>query len=724
MTIAEFIDSRFRTVINDLTQKEGNGFDNLADAILTICTGDTTVDEVFVWLEERGIDLMGILELISSFAPPAEDEQEGGIADMFEMFQQFREEEVPVKTVLEMFLEAEEEIDLEEMINEYIDGFRQMSIYDFVTGMIYGITGEEISNEDVANMLDGFIYGFSEMLNLELEFGSTGKMTGFGFDFVFATEESDEETAMNLSIAIEISIVEDYISNVDYVSFVKRLKADKDAMRFSKEFLTKVGLYDVEIKEYFVFDENNYLVSITLDFDGMTRIIDFSKVTYLKTSGCGNNSSIVLYVNGMIDGYLVPCRILCLYNESTKEITAFICNETETMWASSKAVPEHMYGEPIMIREPETCGDIGEYWQVCSVCNHVLVTYYKLPHDLQYDVVCFGDECSDGVMMTISCEDCGIRRVEIFDEDSDIQFIGRHVYYPVYRSMSGALMLEKCACGDQYIIATNEDNGEIEYEHLETFGDYDAIYQQTNDDLRIIQYIDEKDSEYACSRVQEEKLEIYVMNENFEFVLVETFEQTNYYCDNEHMSYFVEFKNGYDCSEGAIIYATCEICGRETSSDYDNHIQFYIRKHFELDNENHPGYNEIESATITFDVYCPCSGGHRLDSILSGYLGGYYPMGGGVIVKNQGEDNETYEAITLYYSENESYGRTLAVSEVFTETDEYGYTTVYVNVYEVTEVVWSDPDPMTGDCWIIEIVTGDEWIIELYSYDTDVEMAG
>ena len=66
-------------------------------------------------------------------------------------------------------------------------------------------------------------------------------------------------------------------------------------MRFSKEFLTEVGLYDVEIDEYFVFDENNYLVSITLDFDGMTRIIDFSKVTYLKTSGCGNNSSIVLY---------------------------------------------------------------------------------------------------------------------------------------------------------------------------------------------------------------------------------------------------------------------------------------------------------------------------------------------------------------------------------------------------------------------------------------------
>lgn len=724
MTIAEFIDSRFRTIINDLTQKEGNGFDNLADAILTICTGDTTVDEVFVWLEERGIDLMGILEFASSFAPPAEEEQEGGIADMLEMFQQFREEEVPVKTVLEMFLEAEEEIDLEEMINEYIDGFRQMSIYDFVSGMIYEITGEEISNEDVANMLDGFIYGFSEMLNLELEFGSTGKMTGFGFDFVFATEESDEETAMNLSIAIEISIVEDYISNVDYVSFVKRLKADKDAMRFSKEFLTKVGLYDVEINEYFVFDENNYLVSLTLDFDGMTRIIDFSKVTYLKTSGCGNNSSIVLYVNGMIDGYLVPCRILCLYNERTKEITAFICNETKTMWASSKAVPEHMYGEPIMIREPETCGDIGEYWQVCSVCNHVIVTYYKLPHNLQYDVVCFGDKCSDGVMMTISCEDCGIRRVEIFDEDSDIQFIGRHVYYPVYRSLSGALKLEKCACGDQYIIATNEDMGEIEHEHLDTFGDYDAIYQQTNDDLRIIQYVKERDSEFACSRIQEEKLEIYVMNENFEFVLVETFEQTNYICDNEHMSYFVEFKNGYDCSEGAIIYAICDICGRETSSDYDEHVQFYIRKHFELDNENHPGYNETESATITFDVYCPCSGGHRLDSISSGYLEGYYAMGGGMIVKNQGEDNEAYEAITLYYSENESYNRTLAVSEVFTETDEYGYTTVYVNVYEVTEVVWSDPDPMTDDCWIIEIVTGDEWTIELYSYETDVEMAG
>ena len=99
-------------------------------------------------------------------------------------------------------------------------------------------------------------------------------------------------------------------------------------------------------------------------------------------------------------------------------------------------------------------------------------------------------------------------------------------------------------------------------------------------------------------------------------------------------------------------------------------------------------------------------------------------MGGGVIVKNQGEENETYETITLYYSYNADYERTLAVSDVYEVADEYGYTTVYVNIYEVTEVVWSDPDPMTGEYWVVEIATGSEWTLELYSYDTDMEMAG
>ncbi len=670
LTVAEFVESRLGGVLNDILGTQGNGFDNLVEAIKDTAFGNkVTVGNVLDWFDARGIKTEDILALVDSVSGG----EAGFDKNMITMIRR-----VTVTELIAGF--AGEEVDLngiEAIIDEYVEMFKQVSAYELIAQFTDG------NAEEIYGTVDSVVSMLSTVANVELIADAQGKFEKVNAKIAFEMEDIEISLDMALNFDTENK------SQTNYSAFITQVKN-----AVSNVVITKEKLIEALDSEHLDFNPDWIVADATgrvqrvempSPYDGeSTNIWDFTYATINVEQICKYTLRVNLDLSMTVvmqdHSYGETDNLELIFDTRTKDFYISHWNN----FGYHNSIPESILGHsnPVEVSrgdEPETCEGVQKVVYYCRDCEKTFIEYSKLPHTVSVDISCEGETCADGVTITYSCTVCKIQQVRKYNYGNDGYGV-EHVRYTKYSSENGWIEVQTCACEHEFSLELHTSGNRQETEGTE----YGSITLYEDGNTKAYEYVKQLSSPNACTSITEFKVDIY---EGEELVLTNTWSERYHYSENMTRHYrFVENRN---CEMGYACFEVCSLCGESENRGMNG-------GHFAY--QNHHYNTEVDGNNIQINWnYCPC--GDSIDhDVRANYLtltdSGYYEATNGA---------ETFY-ISLYYVDGLG---TIAVREDTHEEKIGNINYVKADVFMVAS--------LDGD----QVQLEDKRTITLYSYETN-----
>ncbi len=277
----------------------------------------------------------------------------------------------------------------------------------------------------------------------------------------------------------------------------------------------------------------------------------------------------------------------------------------------------------------QTCGasryvkiTAGDKQENCLYINTVYTKYYVngelafefsrddryYQHNYIYSITMNGESCTDGFIVTKSCQDCGNGYDEHYSHHTTM-FNEERIDLSEHGVCGGELVLRSCPCGEMNEVYNNSKcrfHGRSE-SYVDGDGNRHTVNTYTCGECGLIYTTDSYYTKADCRRT-EYTMYNYSIGDT---VIVENYTSAHTYDSHDNRVTY-EFTGAADCEEGVTLIYTCKDCGYSYEGGHYNwHIGF-TKERYELSDYGACGGSiELigcacgESGGINYGFNCP-----------------------------------------------------------------------------------------------------------------------